>query len=207
MIKRLFVLLLLSASFSSGAGPCAKLIDKMENMGELKAILRCLDKHTEVSQTPQPHPFQKANIKSSLMLEGYRFELESCFRKQNNVTCSLVITNKNKTVYPPDYREFGIYTADSNFFDEYGQEYPATSATMGKVVVESQGPSNRKDFQDGYLEKYMPIGIPMRLQITFAKVRRDATTVLALNIRFSHREGKSLASKFVTLESIGINES
>jgi hypothetical protein len=82
------------------------------------------------------------------------------------------------------------FTADSNFFDEYGNEYNAVWAQMGKVKVESQGPSNRKSYKNGYLEKYMSLGIPMKLVITFGDVSPSSTTVMALHIKFSYRKGK-----------------
>jgi hypothetical protein len=205
MKRIVFLLLIVNCSFSSVAGECAGLINAMENMGELKKILHCLDNKSSRT-VDMPRSFQKSAIKTKITIHRYLFEVEQCARRADNVVCSLIITNKNKTIYPPDYREFGIYTADSNFFDEFGHEYTAIEAKMGKVKVESQGPSNRKNFKDGYLEKYMSLGIPMRLTMTFAQVGEAATTVLALNIRFSHRDGKELSSKFVTLEGIVIKD-
>lgn len=205
LLPLLFILLLIvSGSFSAMAGQCATLIDQMENMGELKKILRCLDNKAANTTPPEPKPFQQSKIKTKITTQRYLFEAQHCLRKASNVTCTLILTNKNKTIYSPDYREFGIYTADSNFFDEYGNEYNASQAQMGKVVVEAQGPSNRKSFRDGYLEKYMSLGIPMKLTITFGDVGNLATTVMALNIKFSYRDGKTLASSYVTLEGIVI---
>ncbi|MCJ8270161.1 MAG: hypothetical protein MJK04_12255 [Psychrosphaera sp.] len=196
----LMPLLIVGSSFSTMAGQCATLIDQMENMGQLKKILRCLDNKVANTTSAEPKPFQRSKIKTKITTQRYLFEVEHCLRKASNVTCTLILTNKNKTIYSPDYREFGIYTADSNFFDEYGNEYNASQARMGKVVVEAQGPSNRKSFKDGYLEKYMSLGIPMKLTMTFADVGNLATTVMALNIKFSYRDGKTLSSSFVTLE-------
>ena len=193
-------------SFSATAGQCKTLIDQMENMGELKKILRCLDNKTANTTQAEPKPFQRSTIKTKQIVEGYLFEVEHCARSTSNMACTLVLTNKNKQIYSPDYREFGIFTADSNFFDEYGNEYNAISAQMGKIKVESQGPSNRKNYKTGYLEKYMSLGIPMKLIITFGDVSPSSTTVMALNIKFSHRKGKELASTYITLEGIVIDE-
>lgn len=205
MLRIVLLISLIIPSFTVLSSDCGRLIDKMENVGELKEILHCLDNKTVNSTTAKPQPFQKGNIKAKLISAGYQYEVEYCSRTNNQLACSVVITNKNKSIYSPDYREFGIYTADTNFFDEYGNEYAATKGQMGKVTVESNGPSNRKNFKDGYLEKYMPLGVPMRLTITFTGVAHTTTTVMALNIRFSYRDGKNLASKYVTLENIGIN--
>lgn len=202
-LTSLIALLLSTWSFNVYSNDCGPLIDKMNNIGELKKILYCLNNGNNAPRA-QAVAFQQAAVKSKQTLVRYLFEVEHCNRDNTQVSCSVVITNKNKTVYSPDYREFGIYIADSHFFDEYGQEFNATQGTMGTITVEAQGPSNRKNFKDGYLEKYMPIGIPMRLKITFDSIDSDTTTVMALNIRFSHRDGKDLASKFVTLEGISI---
>lgn len=206
MARLLLLFLLFCGSVPAMAGECTALIEQMENMGELKKILHCLDNKTTRSVRTEPQPFQHAQIKTKLTVERYLFEVEHCVRYGETLTCTVIITNKNKTVYSPDYREFGIYTPDSKFYDEFGNEHGATVAQMGKEVIEAQGPSNRKNFKDGYLEKYMPLGIPMKLTISFADIGQSATTVMALNIRFSHRKGKDLTSTVVTLEGIVIED-
>lgn len=206
MTRALFLLLILSSTFSTLAGECSTLINQMENMGELKKILHCLDNKSANSTPVEPKPFQRTQIKTALTVERYLFEVEHCLRNNSELTCTVIITNKNKTVYSPDYREFGIYTASSHFFDEFGNEYNATKARMGKVIVEAQGPSNRNNFKDGYLEKYMPLGIPMKLAMTFTGINHSTTTVMALNIKFSYRNKKDLAAKYVTLEGIVIQD-
>jgi len=205
MLRRALLILFLIPSFTANSSECASLIDNMENIGELKIILHCLDNKAPSTNAANPKPFQKRAIAAKLIAAGYQYEVEHCSRKNKEVKCNLIITNKNKTIYSPDYREFGIYTANTNFFDEYGQEYSATKGQMGKVVVESKGPSNRKNFKDGYIEKYMPLGIPMRLTLTFTDVDLATTTAMAINIKFSYRDGKNLASTYVTLENIAIN--
>ena len=202
----IFTLLVLTSPFSALAGQCATLIDQMQNMGELKKILRCLDNKPAHSINHKARAFQKATIKTKVTTQRYLFEVEHCVRQANALACTVIITNKNKSVYSPDYREFGIYAIDSHLFDEFGNEYNAIKAQMGKVIVESQGPSNRKNFKDGYLEKYMPLGVPMKLSMTFSDIEKSATTVMALNIKFSYRDGKDLASNYVTLEGIAIDK-
>jgi hypothetical protein len=178
----------------------------MQKIGELKKILYCLDNKPVNLATNQPKPFQRSQIKTKLTIERYLYEVEHCLRSTSALICTVIITNNNKTVYSPDYREFGIYTANSHFFDEFGNEYAATQAQMGKEKVTAQGSSNRNNFKDGYLERYMPLGIPMKLKMTFADIGNTATTVMALNIKFSYRDGKQLSSRFATLEGIVIQD-
>jgi hypothetical protein len=97
------------------AGQCQALIDQMENMGELKKILRCLDNNTANAASPKPKPFQRSTIKTKQIVEGYLFEVEHCARSTGDTACTLVLTNKNKQIYSPDYREFGILPPTATF--------------------------------------------------------------------------------------------
>jgi hypothetical protein len=211
MLRLVLSLVLLICTFTADAGQCASQINQMENIGELKKILHCLDQQARDPATVNPRSFVKSTVKTKSTVERYLFEAEYCRRTNTSthtnageVSCAVVLTNKGKTVYSPDLRQFGIYTADSHFYDEYGHEYSALTSQMGKVVIEAQGQSNRKNFKDGYLEKYMPLGIPMRLILTFSDVTSETTTVMALNIKFSYRDKKGLGASFVTLEGIAI---
>lgn len=201
----LFMLLLFPAM--AWSQQCASLIDAMDNIGQLKTILHCLDDAiANHRRNGVVKPLQHDTIKAQKLLAGYRFEVEHCSRTQAGFQCAVIITNRNKSVYSPDYREFGIYTADSHFYNEYGEQFQAIRGQMGQDIVDANGPSNRKNFKDGYLEKYMPIGVPIRLVLRFSEISRKTQTVLALNIRFSHRDGKDLSSKYVTLEGIAVTE-
>lgn len=212
MRKNLCILLMAGGSFSAWSSECGTLIDQMEDIGALKTVLRCLD--DQLDSRPKAaikgavRGFQKADIQAKLKQVGYEFEVEHCLRSGKGLKCSVIITNKNKSQLNPGYKEFGIYTSATHFFDEFGGEYTATQTQIGNTLVQFDSPSNMKRQPDGYLSKYMPLLIPMKTTITFSTIDAKTTTVLALNIKFSYRDRSgNLADKYVTLKGIAVGAS
>lgn len=205
MKKILFYILILSGSFTTLGDECGAMIDSMKNIGELKKVLHCMNKKDSATAQPTPRSFQKTNIKIKETKERFLFEAQGCHRTATNIACTIRITNKNKEEsrqHNPSQFAFGIQIDSTKFFDEFGDEHNAISANIGNTKMEVTDSSNERYARNGFLGKYMPLGIPMKAVINFNDISNEITAVLALNIKFKFHEGG--AETYVTLKNIAI---
>ena len=200
MKSKWFLLVWYFISCHALAGQCKALIDNMEDMGQLKQVLYCLDSapvNSDSIRGIQTPPFV-----GEITQEGYKFQLQSCRREYKQVKCTAFITNLNSKIEKPKFSPFGIVGQTTSFFDEYAEEHGATLLKIGNSKLAVEGKS-----EDLYLlKKFMPKDVPMKVVVSFNNIPANVSQVAALNISFNYRENNGQhANKVVTFTSIGID--
>ena len=133
------------------------------NIPKTEAIKKLLDMQINVTDPPKPTPTQSAKTTPTgpkVEVRGFTFELQGCKKANDTVTCHYVITSNGQD---RELQVWGKSDHCSKFFDEFGNDYVATQATL----------ANRTD--DYGVKTLLIMDVRTKATLTFEKVSAETT--------------------------------
>lgn len=140
---------------------------------------------------PAP-PSAGADIRAAkkVVENDFTFELNSCQRSLNSVTCSLIITNDAS-----EEKRVSLTAADSRIFDETGNEYHAKRSTIGGSVSDNS-------YGFGVAANNLLPQVPIKASLKFENVSPEARRVTLMILTYAGQglRGQSFKVTFRDVE-------